>query len=566
MLSTTHLPFSPIRTRQAQEEITLSGRLHAVGTLCTSILAVLALLSGPSTAHAYPIRTHTPWAILLCQFTDSPTPVHDPAYFADMFINRGTGGVADYWSDVSFGNIDFAGSVVKGWYTIPLTTAQETAKERWPRYSDCVDAAKNSPTDPYTVPSGYRTIVINSPPVDEWGSSGVAYLFETIDVTGSAHEMGHAFAMQHSYSDDPNYRNIWWSGIGEYDDEWDLMSAANVFTTGTARFGSAPPGLNGFHLDRAGWLPIARTYTFGKDGATAATVTLAAVNHPEAEGSLLVRVPFDINDLFHYYTVELRSGDGWDAGLPGGGGVMIHEVKLIEDKTYRSFLLRNHTGNREPLTSLSCGGVTITVDSVNIKAHQATVTITGDIATQCVKGYEFRDAFWGDRVCVPQATRIQVATDNAAAESRKDPNGGQFGPDTCLQGFVWREASPDDHVCVTPEIRTQTAADNAAASGRFNPSQYVFGPTTCIDGYVWREADNSDHVCVTPDIRSQAAEDNAAAPSRRNPNGGPFGPDTCIDGYVWREAFLGDHVCVLPETRTQAAADNAAAGDRVAHP
>jgi hypothetical protein len=156
----------------------MSRSLRTVGTFCTVILAVLALLCGPNTAHAYPIRTPTPWVILLCQFTDSPTPIHDPAYFADMFINRGTGGVADYWNDVSFGNIDFAGSIVKGWYTVPLTTAEEAAKDRWPRYNDCVDVAMNSPTDPYTVPSGFRTIVINSPPVDEWGSSdGVAYLF-----------------------------------------------------------------------------------------------------------------------------------------------------------------------------------------------------------------------------------------------------------------------------------------------------------------------------------------------------------------------------------------------------
>jgi len=30
----------------------------------------------------------------------------------------------------------------------------------------------------------------------------------------------------------------------------------------------------------------------------------------------------------HYYTIELRNADGWDAGIPGTGGIMLHEVKL----------------------------------------------------------------------------------------------------------------------------------------------------------------------------------------------------------------------------------------------
>ena len=531
------------------------------------LLRFLLTLAAVIRTQGYPIRTHVPWAILLCKFSDSPAPVHDATYIRDMFLSRGTGGVADYWHDVSFANIDFAGSVVKGWYTIAQTTAQEGPKQRWDRFNDCVNTARGDASNPYTVPSGYRTIVITSPAVDEWGSSaGAAFLAETIDVTGAAHEMGHGIGMIHSFSDDPNFRDAPWAQIGEYDDEWDLMSAANVFTTWTALFGSAPPGLNGFGMDRAGWLPFARTYTFGQDGATSATVKIAALNHPKTEGSLLVRIPFDPRDLMHYYTVELRSADGWDAGIPGKGGVMLHEVKLNPiTKQYQSYLLRSHTGSREPLTSLNMNGVTITVNSVNFAAHQASVTIHGDIARRCVQGYVWREAFSGDHVCVTPNIRSQAATDNAAASSRRSPNGGAFGPDTCIQGYVWREAEQSDHVCVTPATRTQTREDNIAAASRINPSRFVYGPTTCANGYVWREADGSDHVCVTHSIRTQTAADNAAAASRRNPNGGAFGPDTCVKGYVWREAFLLDHVCVVPSTRTQAAADNAAASSRVAH-
>ncbi len=517
-----------------------------------------------------PIRTHVPWAILLCKFSRQPSAGTRRRIYHGHVYQQGHPRISRLLERRILREYRFGWPpVVHGWYTIASRPkpSEVAASQRWDRFNDCgsmpLRAARATPT---LVPSGYRTLVITSPGVDEWGTDGAAFLSETIDVTGSAHEMGHGIGMIHSFSDDPNFRDISWAQIGEYDDEWDLMSAANVYTTSTARFGSAPPGLNGFGLDRAGWLPFARTYTFGQNGAASTTVTLAALNHPEVQGSLLVRIPFDPSDLMHYYTVELRSADGWDAGIPGTGSVMLHEVKLnTNDNYYQSYLLRNYTGNRDPLTSWSSNGVTITVNWVHPTAHQASVTITGDIANRCLQGYVWREAFPGDDVCVTVNVRSQAASDNAAAASRRSPNGGPFGPDTCLQGYVWREANSADHVCVTPATRTQTQSDNAAAASRKNPSLYVYGPTTCVNGYVWREADGSDHVCVTPAIRTQTAADNAAAASHRNPNGGPFGPNTCLNGYVWREAFLGDDVCVVPSTRTQAAADNAAASSRVAH-
>jgi hypothetical protein len=72
----------------------------------------------------------------------------------------------------------------KGWYAITQTKSQEVAKSRGQRFNDCVAAAKNSTSSPYTVPTGYCSLVITSPGVDEWGSDGAAFLIETIDVTG----------------------------------------------------------------------------------------------------------------------------------------------------------------------------------------------------------------------------------------------------------------------------------------------------------------------------------------------------------------------------------------------
>lgn len=83
---------------------------------------------------------------------------------------------------------------------------------------------------------------------------------------------------------------------------------------------------------------------------------------------------------------------------------------------------------------------------------------------RCAPGSVWREAFSGDTVCVSVPRRQDVANENAAATSHRDPAGGPFGPDTCRAGYVWRSASPADHVCVLPQSRAQAAQDNAAAA------------------------------------------------------------------------------------------------------
>jgi hypothetical protein len=91
-----------------------------------------------------------------------------------------------------------------------------------------------------------------------------------------------------------------------------------------------------------------------------------------------------------------------------------------------------------------------------------------------------------------------------------------YGPGTCQQGYVWREAYFGDKVCVTPDQRDQAAYDNAQAPYRVDPYG-AYGPNTCISGYVWRVAHAADLVCVEPWVRDQVAFDNAQAAYRIQP-------------------------------------------------
>ncbi len=529
------------------------------------------MMMAPGLAGTRPYRGSVPWSVLLCKFSGSPDSQKTPDFYRDMFIRAGTGGLNDYWQSVSYGGVNLEGSVVKGWYTIPSTVEQartELAKpdrDRDKFFRECIEAARTSTTDPYTVPSGQPVAVITEPSVDLWGGGGAAFLPSDVDLGAMGHEVGHGLGLNHSFSDDPNYRNADWAQIGEYDDQWDLMSYANVFATATTKFGFGGPGLNAYHTDRMGWLPFSRILTMGSDGIGSRTITLAALNHPESPGYLQVRVPFEPADPFHYYTIEFRRRDKWDAGFPNDI-VLIHEVKAGADGQYYSYLLREHSGSRAPLQSLNVNGVNIKVDSISPSTNQATVSVTTDIVDRCLQGYVWREANASDLVCVSSQTRTQTRNDNAQAAARRSPNGGAYGPDTCLQGYVWREAFLGDHVCVTPNVRAQASADNKEAANRKNPARFVYGPNTCKPGYVWREADGSDYVCVSGQTRTQTRNDNVQATARRSPNGGAYGPDTCLQGYVWREAFLGDHVCVTPNVRAQAAADNNEAGNRLLKP
>ncbi|MGH7778659.1 MAG: hypothetical protein ACREQR_02370 [Candidatus Binataceae bacterium] len=520
-------------------------------------LAVSVALLIASDASARPYRGGIPWSFLLCKFSDSPAPPNPESYYNNMAIAPGAKGLDDYVKAISNGHADMTGSVMHGWYTESHTLAYEQGlSDRWQRVQDCIDTAAASATDRYVPPAGQRVYVITSPGVDlaGWENQG-AIGGDDVALPEIAHEFGHGIGLNHSWSNDITWKDVSWAGWGEYDNPWDLMSAANVYTDPTGVFGDGPPDLDAHHLDELGFIPKSRILTLGVDGILSRTATLAALTHPEAAGDLLVRIPFDSNDRFHYYTVEYRTADGWDAGIPASI-VMINEVNN-NGSYYQTTLQRElgsyaGTGDGPPVQSINANGVTISVSGTS--GNQATINVSTQFALPCAQGFVWREASSIDRVCVVPAARTQAAADNAQAGARHLPNSA-----TCMQGYVWREAYPGDFTCVTTATRSQAAADDAAAYNSVDETKVTYGPNTCAQGYVWRDGDDNDYVCVSGATRAQAAADNAAAPARHLPNS-----TTCVQGYVWREAWPGDYVCVTPATRSQAQSDNGQATARLA--
>jgi hypothetical protein len=326
------------------------------------LLACCVLFSASAEAgEQRPFRGAVKMSVLLCKYSDSPAPPKDRQFYENLLIKSGTGGHADYWSDVSYGSITLSGSTVKGWYTLNKTIAESQAYggggsgNRIKKHTDCVDKAK---AEGYTPPSDHLVVVITSPGIDTFGFNGGAFLGDGAGIGVIAHEVGHGISLQHSFSDDPNHCNANWASKSEYDNQWDMMSYGDVYAQNLGDFGRTGPGLNAYHLDRMGWLNRDKIFRFGANGDYDKTITLTALTKANESGYVMARIPFDTADLNHYYTVEYRIPDGWDGGIPADT-IMINEVvskkfrkcsdnSLSANSAYRSYLIRDHSGSRSP--------------------------------------------------------------------------------------------------------------------------------------------------------------------------------------------------------------------------
>src|SRR5262249_47526205 len=133
-----------------------------------------------------------------------------------------------------------------------------------------------------------------------------------IDLTFTAHETGHGYGLEHSWSANPDT---------EYGDPWDIMSAMRVRGFTDEPFGGGGPRLNAPKLHKMGWLPDARVET-QYVGAPSHTVRVVALERPEVDGVLMARVVAGDR----VFTVEYRQPLGWDRGI-GGDMVLIHELR-----------------------------------------------------------------------------------------------------------------------------------------------------------------------------------------------------------------------------------------------
>lgn len=260
--------------------------------------------------------TAKPWLLLKCKLLDVATEPRDTQFYRNLMYSSLTG----YWRSVSYGSWDLAGStVVDGWNEMQITNANWISNlSRYNRAGACIDAYPGSK-------AGFVNVISIVNGEGDAGNAGGRVLAtpNSTNLSFLAHETGHTFGWGHSF-DDTQRKSADWSAPGEYFDHWDIMSAMAVHRFVDAMAVTAGPEMNAPYRTRQSFIPAHRQLRLSLDDVRRGVRTpLAALNRPEANGPLMLRIGDDDNN---YYSIEYRMPSGWDQGIPQAT-VLVHHVR-----------------------------------------------------------------------------------------------------------------------------------------------------------------------------------------------------------------------------------------------
>lgn len=277
-----------------------------------------------------------PWAVILCRFKgSSPDPaLEEPIekFYREIFT-PGTGGLVEYWRDVSLGAIDISGSRVFGWLEIDIPRDQAAGSPpSGPGRSGLVDAAiravQGKEDDPL---NGFHSQIAvytqnwskdGAPAGADWrtpewspfwidgSADGRGKVTLTPPHAGdiTAHEMGHGFGMEHDVSADFQTH---------YADPCCIMSQTPLFMhpVWNVNFG---PAVCLPHLIQREWMYSRRV--FSDDGAWLSlpdgiTLPLAQTSDPGARANLGIKLTNRNAEPSWDYYLEYAKPTGWNKGL-----------------------------------------------------------------------------------------------------------------------------------------------------------------------------------------------------------------------------------------------------------
>ncbi len=280
----------------------------------------------------------TSWVTLMCKFSDIATEQKTLSFFQSQY-GTAIGQLDHYWQEVSYGQINLAGSMAYGWASLPqprsvYVTKDDAGKDKadlGKLFTDCV-AAHDANVN-FALNGGVQGVnMMFNGDLDgfAWGGSrcatldGINKCWSTTwnppwsfgNLAPLSHEMGHAYGLPHANNSDAD--------TDPYDNPWDVMSDAWNNAVGNATYGSLPKHLNVYSRNRLGWVATARKRTIvARTGAT--SVTMDRISLPGSTNTQMLILSYP-EQSSRYYTVEVRKRTGNYENRLAGDAVIIHEV------------------------------------------------------------------------------------------------------------------------------------------------------------------------------------------------------------------------------------------------
>jgi M6 family metalloprotease-like protein len=289
---------------------------------------------------AAPVLGATRWITLMCKFSDIAAEQKPRSYFQAQYGNE-PGQLGHYWSEVSYGQINLAGSSAHGWYTLPKPRAAYLADANGKQkaqlselFSDCA-AAADADVD-FSGIQGVNLMFNGELDGNAWGGGACATLDGTYTCTRAtwsppwsfanlaplAHEMGHGYGLPHSNNSDGD--------SDTYDNPWDVMSDAWRNAASDVTYGLLPKHPNMYQRERLGWLPSSRKRVIAADNGETHEIVLDAGSVLKSANTQLVILALPAQpDPYKtvVYTLEARRRTGtYEANL-AGDAVIIHKLE-----------------------------------------------------------------------------------------------------------------------------------------------------------------------------------------------------------------------------------------------
>lgn len=281
----------------------------------------------------------TSWVTLMCKFSDIATEQKTQAFFQGQY-GTAIGQLDHYWQEVSYGQINLAGSQAYGWRSLPQPRSYYVTKDANGKdkadlgklYTDCTAAF--DPDVNFAVNGGVQGInLMFNGDLDgyAWGGGrcstldGINKCWSTTwnppwsfnNLAPLSHEMGHAYGLPHANNSDGD--------SDPYDNPWDVMSDAWNNGVSNATYGTLPKHINIYSRNRLGWVVAARKRVINAgDGNATVTVDRASLAGSGNIQMITLNYPGVTN---RYFTIEVRRKTGnYEANL-AGNAVIIHEVQ-----------------------------------------------------------------------------------------------------------------------------------------------------------------------------------------------------------------------------------------------